>query len=294
MATKKFTLGRGLDALISTEALRTSGSSSIGEISLSRIEANPNQPRREFSEESLRELADSIREIGIVQPITLRQIDDERYQIIAGERRFRASQLAGKDTIPAYIITANDENTMEMALVENIQREDLNALEIALAYQKLIEQNNLSQEQLSKRVGKGRATIANFLRLLKLPAPVQMALKEKRIDMGHARALLSLDDPKQQIDVFKEIQKNDYSVRQVEEIVRQIKEDGLGEKPVKASNGQSENIAVFSQLKKQLTQFFQTPVQLTCSPKGNGKISIKFKNEQELERIISIFDKLHK
>ncbi|MBQ7362325.1 MAG: ParB/RepB/Spo0J family partition protein [Bacteroidaceae bacterium] len=294
MATKKFTLGRGLDALISTEAIRTSGSSSIGEISLSRIEANPNQPRREFSEESLRELADSIREIGIVQPITLRQIDDERYQIIAGERRFRASQLAGKDTIPAYIITANDENTMEMALVENIQREDLNALEIALAYQKLIEQNNLSQEQLSKRVGKGRATIANFLRLLKLPAPVQMALKEKRIDMGHARALLSLDDPKQQIDVFKEIQKNDYSVRQVEEIVRQIKEDGLGEKPVKASNGQSENIAVFSQLKKQLTQFFQTPVQLTCSPKGNGKISIKFKNEQELERIISIFDKLNK
>ncbi len=294
MATKKFTLGRGLDALISTEAIRTSGSSSIGEISLSRIEANPNQPRREFSEESLRELADSIREIGIVQPITLRQIDDERYQIIAGERRFRASQLAGKDTIPAYIITANDENTMEMALVENIQREDLNALEIALAYQKLIEQNNLSQEQLSKRVGKGRATIANFLRLLKLPAPVQMALKEKQIDMGHARALLSLDDPKQQIDVFKEIQKNDYSVRQVEEIVRQIKEDGLGEKPVKASNGQSENIAVFSQLKKQLTQFFQTPVQLTCSPKGNGKISIKFKNEQELERIISIFDKLNK
>ena len=294
MATKKFTLGRGLDALISTEAIRTSGSSSIGEISLSRIEANPNQPRREFSEESLRELADSIREIGIVQPITLRQIDDERYQIIAGERRFRASQLAGKDTIPAYIITANDENTMEMALVENIQREDLNALEIALAYQKLIEQNNLSQEQLSKRVGKGRATIANFLRLLKLPAPVQMALKEKQIDMGHARALLSLDDPKQQIDVFKEIQKNDYSVRQVEEIVRQIKEDRLGEKPVKASNGQSENIAVFSQLKKQLTQFFQTPVQLTCSPKGNGKISIKFKNEQELERIISIFDKLNK
>ena len=294
MATKKFTLGRGLDALISTEAIRTSGSSSIGEISLSRIEANPNQPRREFSEESLRELADSIREIGIVQPITLRQIDDERYQIIAGERRFRASQLAGKDTIPAYIITANDENTMEMALVENIQREDLNALEIALAYQKLIEQNNLSQEQLSKRVGKGRATIANFLRLLKLPAPVQMALKEKQIDMGHARALLSLDDPKQQIDVFKEIQKNDYSVRQVEEIVRQIKEDGLGEKPVKASNGQSENIAVFSQLKKQLTQFFQTPVQLTCSPKGNGNISIKFKNEQELERIISIFDKLNK
>jgi ParB family chromosome partitioning protein len=289
--TKKFTLGRGLDALISTEAVRTSGSSSIGEIKLSQIEANPNQPRREFSEESLRELADSIREIGIVQPITLREIEGERYQIIAGERRFRASQLAGKETIPAYIITADDESTMEMALVENIQREDLNALEIALAYQKLIEQNNLSQEQLSKRVGKGRATIANFLRLLKLPAPVQMALKEKQIDMGHARALLSLDDPKQQIKLFNEIQKNGYSVRQVEEIVRQMKEEGY-DAAKRKENKQQENVAVFSQLKKQLTHFFQTPVQLTCSPKGNGKISIKFKNEEELERIISIFDKM--
>ena len=292
--TKKFTLGRGLDALISTEAVRTSGSSSIGEISLSLIEANPNQPRREFSEEALRELADSIREIGIVQPITLRQTEEGRYQIIAGERRFRASQLAGKETIPAYIITADDESTMEMALVENIQREDLNALEIALAYQKLIEQNNLSQEQLSKRVGKGRATIANFLRLLKLPAPVQMALKEKRIDMGHARALLSLDDPKQQIEIFKEIQKNDYSVRQVEELVRRIKEEGYEEKSEKKPQEQNPNIAIYSQLKKQLTHFFQTPVQLTSTAKGNGKISIKFKDEQELERIISIFDKLNK
>ena len=294
MAKKQFQLGRGLDALISTEAIRTSGSSSIGEISHSQIEPNPNQPRREFSEESLLELSESIREIGIVQPITLRQTDEDRYQIIAGERRFRASQLAGKDTIPAYIITADDESTMEMALVENIQREDLNALEIALAYQKLIEQNNLSQEQLSKRVGKGRATIANFLRLLKLPAPVQMALKEKRIDMGHARALLSLDDPKQQIEVFKEIQKNDYSVRQVEEIVRRIKEEGLTEPSAKEPSKQTENVAVFSQLKKQLTHFFQTPVQLTCTAKGNGKISIKFKDEQELERIISIFDKLNR
>ncbi|MBR5277239.1 MAG: ParB/RepB/Spo0J family partition protein [Bacteroidaceae bacterium] len=294
MATKKFTLGRGLDALISTEAVRTSGSSSIGEIALSQIEANPNQPRSEFSEDALRELADSISEIGIVQPITLRQIDEDRYQIIAGERRFRASQLAGKETIPAYIITADDESTMEMALVENIQREDLNALEIALAYQKLIEQNNFSQEQLSKRVGKGRATIANFLRLLKLPAPVQMALKEKRIDMGHARALLSLDDPKQQIELFNEIQKNDYSVRQVEELVRNMKEAGEEAAEEKEAPAQNENVAVYSQLKKQLTHFFQTPVQLTCSSKGSGKISIKFKNEQELERIISIFDKLNK
>ena len=172
-----------MDALISTEAVRTSGSSSIGEIPLEQIEVNPNQPRQDFDEETLRELADSINELGVIQPVTLRRIDEERYQIIAGERRFRASQLAGKDSVPAYILEASDEDTMEMALIENIQREDLNAMEIALAYQRLIEQYNLSQEQLSKRVGKGRATIANFLRLLKLPATIQVALKEKRIDM---------------------------------------------------------------------------------------------------------------
>ena len=204
---KKFTLGqglgRGLDALISTEAVRTSGSSSIGEIELAQIEANPNQPRREFDKESLQELADSIAEIGVIQPITLRKVSDEKYQIIAGERRFRASQMAGKETIPAYILEASDENTMEMALIENIQREDLNAMEIALAYQQLIEQHNLSQEQLSKRVGKGRATVANFLRLLRLPAAIQMALKEKSIDMGHARALLSLESPSEQIALLK-------------------------------------------------------------------------------------------
>ena len=206
---KKFTLGqglgRGLDALISTETIQTSGSQSIGEIEISLIEANPNQPRREFSEEALRELADSIKELGVIQPITLRKTNGEKYQIIAGERRYRASQLAGKTTLHAYILKADDEDTMEMALIENIQREDLNALEIALAYQQLIEQHNLSQEQLSKRIGKGRATIANFLRLLKLPATIQVALKEKKIDMGHAKALLSLDSHSEQIALFNEI-----------------------------------------------------------------------------------------
>lgn len=292
MAKKQFTLGRGLDALISTEAVRTSGSSSIGEINIEYIEANPNQPRREFDEQALQELATSIKEFGVIQPITLRKTAADKYQIIAGERRFRASQLAGKETIPAYIIDANDENTMEIALIENIQREDLNAMEIALAYQQLIEQYDLSQEQLSKRVGKGRATIANFLRLLKLPATIQMALKEKSIDMGHARALLSLDSPTEQIRIFNEIKENNYSVRQVEEIVRNAKE---GEKsttvPAAKTSGNSDN-AAYHQLKKQLTNFFQTPVQLTCGAKGNGKISIKFKNEQELERIITLFDKL--
>lgn len=293
---KKFTLGRGLDALISTDTVRTSGSSSIGEIEISQIEANPNQPRREFDEESLRELADSIAELGIIQPITLRRVSDEKYQIIAGERRFRASQMAGKSTIPAYILEASDENTMEMALTENIQREDLNAMEIALAYQQLIEQHNLSQEQLSKRVGKGRATIANFLRLLRLPAVIQMALKEKSIDMGHARALLALENPALQIALFKEIQQKNYSVRQVEEIVREkknsLQEAATDNNPEKESTNNRQGVE-FHQLKRQLTQFFQTPVQLTCNAKGTGKISIKFKNEQELERIIAIFDKLN-
>ena len=206
MAVKKrYTgLGRGLDALISTEEVKTQGSSSIHEVPVSQIKANPNQPRREFDQTALQELADSIAEIGIIQPITLRKMEDDTYQIIAGERRFRASQLAGLTSVPAYIRTADDENVMEMALIENIQREDLNSLEIALAYQHLIEQYGLTQERLSERVGKKRATIANYLRLLKLPAQIQVALQNKEIDMGHARALLTLDNPTTQMLVCKE------------------------------------------------------------------------------------------
>jgi ParB family transcriptional regulator, chromosome partitioning protein len=186
-------LGRGLDALISTEGVRTQGSSTINEIPLDQIEANPNQPRREFDEEALRELADSISAIGIIQPITLRQISENRFQIIAGERRWRASQLAGLMAIPAYIRTISDENVMEMALVENIQRQDLNAIEIALAYEHLLENEGMTQEKISERVGKSRAAIANYLRLLKLPAQVQMALQKKEIDMGHCRAPTKID-----------------------------------------------------------------------------------------------------
>ena len=290
MAKQQFKL-RGLDALISTEAIRTPASSSIGEIEIAKIHANPNQPRRDFNEEALQELADSISELGVIQPITLRKEEDGSYMIIAGERRFRASQLAGKTTIPAYILSANEKDTMEMALIENIQREDLNPLEIALAYQQLIEQHNLSQEQLSKRVGKGRATIANFLRLLKLPGNIQVALKEKQIDMGHAKALLSLPSHADQIRIFNEIIKNGYSVRDVEELVRNVKEENAPA-TTKANNGKKQD-DTYHQLKKHLTHFFQTPVQLTCSEKGNGKISIKFKDEKELERIISIFDKLN-
>ena len=221
--SKTNALGRGLDALISTEAVSTSGSSTINEIAIDQIEPNPNQPRREFDQTALQELADSISAIGIIQPITLRQVDDNRFQIIAGERRWRASQLAGLQAIPAYIRTIKDENIMEMALVENIQREDLNAIEIALSYEHLLEQSQMTQEEVSKRVGKSRTAITNYLRLLKLPAQVQMALQKKEIDMGHARALLALDSPSLQIKLFKEILKNSYSVRKVEEMVQHLK-----------------------------------------------------------------------
>ena len=290
---KKYnTLGRGLDALISTDAVRTQGSSTINEIAIDQIEANPNQPRREFAPEALQELANSIREIGIIQPITLRQIADNRFQIIAGERRWRASQLAGLKALPAYIRTIKDENVMEMALVENIQREELNAIEIALAYEHLLEGSGMTQEKVSERVGKSRTAITNYLRLLKLPAQVQMALQNKTIDMGHARALLALDSPALQIKLFKEILKNGYSVRKVEELVQALKsgEDiESGKKKIVARNQLPET---FNALKNRLASFFNTKVQMTCSAKGKGKISIPFANEEELERIMNAFDKL--
>lgn len=290
MAQKKYpSLGRGLDALISTDTVKTEGSSSISEIPISKIKANPNQPRREFDAEALQELADSIKEIGIIQPITLRKMEDGTYQIIAGERRFRASQLAGLTAVPAYIRTADDENVMEMALIENIQREDLNAMEIALAYQNLLEEYNLTQERLSERVGKKRTTIANYLRLLKLPAQVQMALKNRELDMGHARALLALDNPVDQINLFQDIQANGYSVRKVEEIVKEVKTSKASAPAKKGGKGLPTE---FEPLKKHLSSFFQTEVQLTCNAKGKGKIAISFSNEEELERIIGMLDKL--
>ena len=285
-------LGRGLDALISTEGVRPQGSSTINEIPISQIEANPNQPRREFDSEALQELATSIREIGIIQPITLRQIDDNRFQIIAGERRWRASQIAGLTAIPAYIRTISDESIMEMALVENIQREDLNAIEIALAYQHLLENDGMTQEKVSERVGKSRAAIANYLRLLRLPAQIQLSLQKKEIDMGHARALLSIDSPSLQIKLYKEIMKNNYSVRKVEEMVSLLKngeEITTGTKKIVAKRQLPEE---FNVLKDRLSDFLNTKVQFTCNPKGKGKISIPFNSEEDLERILILFDKL--
>lgn len=282
------TSGKGLGALISTNDVQTNGSSKINEIEITKIERNHNQPRREFDEEALQELANSIRELGIVQPITLRQIDEDRYQIIAGERRWRASQIAGLTSVPAYIRTINDENVMEMALVENIQREDLNAVEIALAYQHLLDNTGMTQEKVAERVGKKRATVANFLRLLKLPAQVQMALQKKEIDMGHARALLALDDPKLQIRIFKEIVKQGYSVRKVEEIIQQLKageNPDLGKKKIKTETQLPLNI---ENERKRIEQQTGQKVRLTCGANGKGKISIPFSNMEELQRILGM------
>jgi ParB family chromosome partitioning protein len=288
-------LGRGLDALLNTDAeVQTAGSSNICEVSVEKIQPNPNQPRRDFDDDSLQELANSIRQIGIIQPITLRDMGDGTYIIIAGERRWRASQRAGLVRIPAYIRTVDDENMMEMALVENIQRQDLTALEIALAYQHLIEQYNLTQEQLSDKVGKNRATVANYLRLLKLPAPIQMALKNKVIDMGHARALLALNDPKAQLEVFNEFKKDKISVRKIEEMVKELSQGGsVKSKEGKRIRQKGSNLSSeYGALRTSLSKFFQTKVQLTCAETGKGKITIPFANEEELERIIAIIDKL--
>ena len=279
VAHKKFpALGRGLDALISTdEEVHTSGSSSISEVPVFKIKANPNQPRREFATDALQELAESIRQIGIIQPITLRLMEDGTYQIIAGERRWRASQMAGLTSIPAYVRTADDENMMQMALVENIQREDLNAIEIALAYQNLIEQYNLTQDKLSEKVGKNRATIANYLRLLKLPALVQVALQNKEIDQGHARALLGLDKPSLQVKLFGEIKEKGYSVRQVEEMVKALNNGETlksGRKTLKAAGKSLPE--EYNELRNRLAQVFNTKVQMTCSGQGKGKITIPF------------------
>jgi ParB family chromosome partitioning protein len=290
--TKTSALGRGLDALISTDNVSTQGSSTINEIPISQIEANPNQPRREFDQEALQELANSIAQLGIVQPITLRQIADDHFQIIAGERRWRASQLAGLTAIPAYIRTISDENVMEMALVENIQREDLNAIEIALAYAQLLEKDGMTQEKVSERVGKSRAAIANYLRLLKLPAQVQMALQKKEIDMGHARALLSLDSPSLQLKLFKEISKHGFSVRKVEELCHQLNNGEYIQSAKKIISSKARLPEEFNILKDSLSKFFNTKIQMTLGAKGNGKISIPFANEEELEHIMHMFDKL--
>lgn len=288
---KRNALGRGLDSLISMDDVQPGGSSAINEIAIEQIAPNPDQPRHNFDEEALEELATSIRELGIIQPLTLRSVGPDAYQIISGERRYRAAKLAGLETVPAYVRTVNDTELTEMALIENIQREDLNAIEIALTFRKLIDQYHLTQERLSERIGKKRATIANFLRLLKLPAEVQLGLRDRVIDMGHARALLSLDKASQQLKLYNETLKKGLSVRQVEQAAKQY-----GQAKTEPADPNSEvkklNNKDYDVLKKHLSSAFGVPVKFACDMSGKGKITFPFKSEEELERIIRIFDTL--
>lgn len=272
-----------------------SGPSSINEVELDLIIPNPNQPRTFFDEEALEELAASIKELGVISPITLRKNEDNTYMIIAGERRYRAAKSIGLRTIPAYIRTAADDQMMEMALIENIQREDLNAIEIALTFYRLIKDYNLTQERLSERVGKKRATISNYIRLLQLPAEIQMGLKDRKIDMGHARAILGLENAADQLKIYNLILKNAYPVRTVEGMVRNFLETGNfqpkeKEKP-KKSNKLNE-LKEMGELKSHLSKIFSVKVQLTCDEKGKGRITIPFANDEELMKIMQLMDKI--
>lgn len=284
-APKKNALGRGLGALIELDNVQTAGSSQINEIPLDSIEANPNQPRKTFDAEALEELAASIKELGVVQPVTLREISEGRYQIISGERRCRASRMAGLTSIPAYIKTADDEALMEMALVENIQREDLNAIEIALSYQRLIDEYKFTQERLGEKVGKKRATVTNYLRLLKLPAEVQLGLKAGKIEMGHARALVSIQAPADMIRIYEETVKNGYSVRKLEDIVKR-----LSEKP--EPKKKTQKTSDYDALSNRLANVFKSKVKIDRNSKGSGKIVLSFTNDEQFENIMSILDRL--
>jgi len=288
MASKNV-LGRGLGALIEDADSPRFSVSALNEIDLDLIEVNPFQPRKNFDEESLQELASSIREIGIIQPITVRELDNNKYQLITGERRYKAARIAGLTSIPAYIRKANDQNMLEMSLIENIQREDLDSIEVAISYQRLIEECNLTQENLSERVGKKRSTITNYLRLLKLPAEIQLGIRDKIISMGHARAVINITDPETQLEIYRDILKNDLSVRKVEEIVRKI--GSASETP-----SQSKQVEVshkeYESLRTHLSEFFQTNVEIKRNNKGNGRIVIPFRSDEDLERILTILDKL--
>lgn len=289
---KKQALGRGLSALIETEPVAAVGSTMFNEIEISKINPNPNQPRTDFDDEALEELAASIRANGIISPITLRKISDDNYQIIAGERRYRASKLAGLDKIPAYIRDVDDGQVMEMALIENIQREDLNAIEIALSYNSLVATLNITQEALAERVGKKRATITNYLRLLKLPAEIQMGLKDKKIDMGHARALVSVENPEQMLRIYNQVLTEGASVRRTEELVR-LAAAGVDVEPqVKKEKKHVIMPDEYDALCRELKDKFNAKVKLSYNENGKGKLTIPFDSDDDLLRLMSLFDKI--
>ena len=305
MIKNKSGLGRGLDALISIDDTTSPdfAPSSINEIEIDLIHANPSQPRHDFDQQAIEDLAASIGHIGIIQPITLRQEEDGTYLIVAGERRFRAAQIAGLETIPAYIRKVSDDDVMEMALIENIQREDLNAIEIALAYQQLQARHGCTQEELATRVGKSRATVANFMRLLRLPAEIQLALKEKKLSMGHARAILPIEEPEQQVKLFHRITDQDLSVRKVEALVKDylegrildFGEDEASAKPKAPNQGTAaQSSEILEAMQNHLSQMFSTKVRMSCNEKGQGKITIPFKTDQDLQNILSLLDSIER
>jgi len=292
--SKKSPLGRGLGALIEgveKEALERKVEANL-QIDINSIEANPFQPRLRFDNQSLEELAASIRQLGIVVPLTVRETGDGRYQLIAGERRLRAARMAGLTHVPAYIRTADDTAMLEMALVENIQREDLDAIEVAITYQRLIEECNLTQEQLSDRVGKQRSTVANYMRLLRLPAEIQLGIRNRNLSMGHARTLVNIEDPAKQIKVFYHIIEEDLSVRATEELVRHL-QSAAAKDPAKVEKKKRLNTE-FEEVAKQLTSLFHSEVQFRINEKGRGKIVIPFADSDEMERIIGLLDKLNR
>lgn len=299
--SKKPALGKGLSALLTnsdtdvlaeTKEGREALVGSVAELDIASIEANPFQPRNEFEKEALEELSESIKELGIIQPVTVRKMGKGKFQLISGERRFRASKLAGLTKIPAFIRIANDQAMLEMALVENIQRENLNAIDISLSYNRLIEECNLTQEELSIRVGKKRSTITNYLRLLNLPAEIQYSLRDGKISMGHARALVSIEDEEIQLAIFREIEENELSVRQVEEMARGYTIQTKENKKNKSESKKEKTNLSFSELKlkSELHDLFKTKVEIVKNNKGKGKIVIAFNSKDDFERITSVFE----
>ncbi len=291
---KKMVLGRGLGALIDGgsdpmidhEEHRVVTSELVNEIELSKIDVNPFQPRTHFDEEALNELAESIKKLGIIQPITVRKVDD-RYQLITGERRFRASKIAGLVKIPAYVRTADDQGMLEMALVENIQRQDLDAIEIAISYQRLIDECNLTQDNMSERVGKKRSTVTNYLRLLKLPVEIQAGIRDRYLSMGHARAIIGIENAVLQLEVYKRIIAEDLSVRQVEALVKEIHEGQSNSKPRNDNGEEADEVysESYQKLRTHLEKYFKTRIDVKHGPRGTGKIIISFRSEKEVEEL---------
>ena len=291
---KRNALGRGLGALLDdsvvfeTPVQQASSGNNMTTIPLDQIEVNPFQPRTDFDQQALEELAESIKTQGIIQPITVRRLSERQYQLIAGERRLQASKIAGLKEIPAFIRTANDQDMLEMALIENIQRENLNAIEIALSYQRLLSECNLKQEELGDRVGKNRSTVTNYLRLLKLPPDIQIGIRDKKISMGHARALINIDNIDQQLSLYRQIVKDDLSVRKVEALVRAISSGGSDIVPV--ASKKTPNDAAFRQLQQKLSSHFGSRIQVRADEKSRGEIRIPFVSTDDLNRILEILD----